>query len=289
MNTCLTLAAIGVHSLFLGCLNSPSLEKSLNGWSSDGHYLYYHLDMARQSSPADQMEKTGPSSDPWDKSVKSILGGDYDGAIAQLEAIEAREPGNYHTAANLGTAYELKGDNEKALHWIKRGIQINPGSHRGTEWLHALILEAKVAAQKGRAIPETQRLMPLPEKLEKETLLEVNGGKRTAAEAFEALSFQLSERLVFVKPKDRWAAECLFSAALLQASFYSVRDGLRLLDIAEEYGFPDAAALSAERSRFQWSIWMGEVQFWVLLVAGGGAGIWIILKVFRRLRDLLSD
>jgi hypothetical protein len=51
-------------------------------------------------------------------------------------------------AANLGTALELLGNKEEALHWIREGIRRNPQSHEGTEWLHAKILEAKIAAQK---------------------------------------------------------------------------------------------------------------------------------------------
>lgn len=288
MKSGLILAALGMHPFFLGCMNSPTLEKSLNGWTSDGHHLSFHLVEAMRSKPWDKLRPGSSAFNSLDMAIEAILKGDYAGAISKLEAIEAREPGSYYTASNLGTAYELNGDNTKALHWIQKGIQLNPNSHRGSEWLHALILEAKLAASDGKVLTPSQRLLPLPEEMEKNTPLTVQGHERTAGEVFEALSFQLEERMVFVKPKDRWVAECLFSAAMLQASFYSAEDGLRLLSLAEQYGFPDAAALAAQRSRFQRSLWMGEVQFWVLLAAGGGAGIWLILAVIRRVRDLTS-
>ena len=69
-------------------------------------------------------------------------------AIKLLQALEKEQPGQYFVAANLGTAFELSGNNEEALHWIKEGIRRNPDSHEGTEWLHATILEAKIAHEK---------------------------------------------------------------------------------------------------------------------------------------------
>ena len=68
-------------------------------------------------------------------------------AIELLEELEKKSPGQYAVAANLGTAYELNGDNRKALEWIKKGVERNPESHFGTEWLHVKILEAKIAIE----------------------------------------------------------------------------------------------------------------------------------------------
>ena len=69
-------------------------------------------------------------------------------AVELLRQLEKERLGEYFVAANLGTAYELSGNNEEALRWINEGIRRNPASHGGTEWLHAKILEAKIAQQK---------------------------------------------------------------------------------------------------------------------------------------------
>jgi tetratricopeptide (TPR) repeat protein len=74
--------------------------------------------------------------------------GDVKNAIAILEELETKTPGQYVTAANLGTAYELNGENQKALDWIKQGINRKSESHYGTEWLHVKILETKLAMEK---------------------------------------------------------------------------------------------------------------------------------------------
>src|SRR6185503_7493595 len=54
----------------------------------------------------------------------------------------------YVVAANLGTAYELHGDLVAARRWIAEAIRRNPYSHEGTEWLHVLILDARMALAK---------------------------------------------------------------------------------------------------------------------------------------------
>jgi hypothetical protein len=46
-------------------------------------------------------------------------------AVELLKKLEAEAPGKYEIAANLGTAYELCGNNLEALHWIKEGIHRN--------------------------------------------------------------------------------------------------------------------------------------------------------------------
>ncbi len=272
----------------LGCMNSPSLEKSLNGWTSDGHHLQFHLSQAMRLSASGKLRRLSSRSDPQDAAVATILGGDYAAGIVMLKELEARKPDDYNTAANLGTAYELAGDNEKALEWIKEGIQRNSRSHQGTEWLHTVILEAKLAAAKGEGLPETTRLVSLPDTVDKSATLVIQGANHKVAEVFAALAYQLEERMVFVKPKDRWVAECLYSLAILQAHLYSVEDALGILGLAEQYGFPDGKLLKSKRQSLERSIWIGKAQHWCVIVIGSVVGILAILFCYRKLAELLS-
>ena len=73
--------------------------------------------------------------------------GDKQKAVALLEELYRRHPNEYNIAANLGTGYELTGNNEKAIELLKKAVAINPASHYGSEWLHIKILEEKIAAQ----------------------------------------------------------------------------------------------------------------------------------------------
>jgi hypothetical protein len=55
----------------------------------------------------------------------------------------------------------LTGKNEKALRWIREGLRRNPNSHSETEWLHVLILEAKIAAAKDPEWIKTHSVLAL--------------------------------------------------------------------------------------------------------------------------------
>jgi len=76
--------------------------------------------------------------------LQAIMQGNYDQGIEKLLQMEDENQNLYATASNLGTAYELKGDNVSAIKWIKEGINRDAFSHYGTEWLHLLILETKL-------------------------------------------------------------------------------------------------------------------------------------------------
>ncbi|HEY1108662.1 MAG TPA: hypothetical protein VGE76_08525 [Opitutaceae bacterium] len=121
-------------------------------------------------------------------------------AIVELEALEQAFPGQYATAANLGTAYELEGKLTDALTWISRGIERNPGSHGGTEWLHVAILKAKL------------KLQADPAWLAQHSVLD-EADTRSAGDIVHAIEHQLNERLVFVQPEDAVVCDLFYQAA----------------------------------------------------------------------------
>lgn len=65
-------------------------------------------------------------------------------ALDILIPLQKEHPEEYVIIANLGTAYELDGQLQNALKFIKKGYEINPESHYGSEWIHIKILEAKI-------------------------------------------------------------------------------------------------------------------------------------------------
>src|SRR5437868_3198766 len=82
------------------------------------------------------------------KSDELASAGKFDADIALLEDAEKKIPGDALIASALGTAFELKGQLGDALDWIREGIKRDAGAHKGSEWLHARILEAKLALAK---------------------------------------------------------------------------------------------------------------------------------------------
>ncbi len=180
--------------------------------------------------------------------------GQFQKAREVLEAAEQAEPGDYAVASNLGTAYELLGENAKALEWIRKGIERKPDSHGGTEWVHVKILEAKLA------------LAADPKWLETHTVLGLDygrnarpariGGAPVAKEKYtvlHGLSYQLRERLKFVKAPDALVGDLLFNLANETAVLGAAQQALGIYELAAEYQAPDAALLK-QRSDYVRSI-----------------------------------
>jgi tetratricopeptide (TPR) repeat protein len=79
-----------------------------------------------------------------DYSVLLLKAGKTKESLDILHELSKHYPNEYQIAANLGTAYELNGDINKAIQFIKRGIELNPNSHDGSEWVHIKVLETKL-------------------------------------------------------------------------------------------------------------------------------------------------
>jgi tetratricopeptide (TPR) repeat protein len=172
-----------------------------------------------------------------DYAVSLVYLGKTEEAVELLERLEKEQPGTYVVAANLGTALELLGRNEEALQWIREGIHRNPQSHQGTEWLHAKILEAKIAQEKDPNYFKKHSVLELdPQQVTSEMTIE--GRTFSPKEVGEALQYQLQERLQFVKPADPAVASLLFDYAAIEARTNILESAKGLLQMAVEYGYP---------------------------------------------------
>jgi tetratricopeptide (TPR) repeat protein len=174
--------------------------------------------------------------------VLLIYQGQYAQAIRLFLTIERRWPGHNETAANLGTALELAGHDAPALKWIRIGIQRNADEHYGTEWLHARILEAKLAAAKDPTYFDRHSITGL---VFEKVLVPVvphelpagNNGKPVKPwELNLALAFQLQERTGFVKPRDPVVANLLHDWATLNLAGGPIESADVLYDLAVTYG-----------------------------------------------------
>jgi tetratricopeptide (TPR) repeat protein len=163
-------------------------------------------------------------------------------AVRLFVEIERLYPGRYQTAANLGTALELLGRDATALRWIRIGMRRNRDAHEGTEWLHARILEAKLALRRDPthlasrsvagvvfapvALPDLPTAYPAG-----------NDGQPVAPHQLNmALTYQLAERLDFVRPEDAIVADLVQDWATLHLAGGSVESAIALYDLALRYG-----------------------------------------------------
>jgi tetratricopeptide (TPR) repeat protein len=183
-----------------------------------------------------------------DYAVALVHRGESKKAVAILEAVEKEHPGEYIVAANLGTAYELSGDLERAKDWIGEGIRRNPKSHDGSEWLHLKILDARQALAKD---PESAKLHGVLDldfgdaaAPRKPTVWPQDSGE--AEGVIKALTYQLSERLAFVPPPDLLIAGMIADLADLLALYRSVDHAIPVYELAIQYK-PARADLIASR------------------------------------------
>lgn len=171
--------------------------------------------------------------------------GEYKKALEIFLEAEKLEPNRYETAANIGTTYELMGQNDSAFKWIDRALKLNPNAHFSSEWLHLKILKIK----------QNKNL-----KIENKNLINVDFGNEVIPKSDlkfieleqlqKAIYYQLSERMTFVKPKDPFVALLLFELGNITAITSDLTTALRNYDKAIEYGF-NSEILSKRYKYFQ--------------------------------------
>lgn len=185
-------------------------------------------------------------SDYSDYGVVLVYLGRYEQARAVFTAIEARQPGLYATAANLGTVYELLGQNERALYWIQRAVRINPRSHYGSEWIHVNILRAKL---RGAGAVNARFLLGTDFGTAATPVTTISQTSLKHLRA--ALYFQLAERMSFIKPKDAVVGQLLFELGNTYALTSDVESALDVYDQARAYGY-GGGVLARRYAYFQW-------------------------------------
>jgi tetratricopeptide (TPR) repeat protein len=221
-----TILTLFPFSKTFACLNGDSkilkdgtfLYEDGEGSVPYGHE-FYEVDFESGIKQLDSLYKATKDLDYLsDKGLLLILLERYEEAIKLYIEIEKIEPDRYSTASNIGTAYELFGQNENALKWIKKSVQLDPKSHKNSEWIHIKILEAKI---KGEQFYTSNFL--LNTEFGSDTLPNSQMSKQQLQDLSDALYYQLNERISFVKPKEEIVAQLLFdlgNIAFLLGNYY---------------------------------------------------------------------
>ena len=235
-------------------VNGEAIRIGARGLTVYIDHLTHHSDETDWHAKRLEVEKTlQPDSDYKVRSdYAAILAhdGEYKKAIQILEEIEHAHPGEYVIAANLGTAYELDGNDVKGLEWIRECLKRNPESHFGTEWLHEKILEAKLEIAKDPNWLKTHSILGMDfggEPKPQMPLKWIEGRQAGAEPVIEALEYQLHERLAFVKPPNPVVADLIFDLANLLALTKSVEHSIAVYDLALKYQPLNADIVSQRR------------------------------------------
>ena len=247
------LGALLVSPSVLACINTPNTDNAghrffPNEFSGEALVEIMMTPRAEQYWRGSNKKVIAAARDRPDFKNLTELGivliyqGKHADAIRLFLEIETLHPGRHETAANLGTALELMGRDSLALRWIRLGIRRDVREHEGTEWLHARILETKIALKNdpryldGRSIAgvrfESVLVPPLPTGYPSGN----DGRPVKPYELEKALSYQLNERLPFVKPKDPVVANLLSDWATLNLAGGPIENAQALYRLAERYG-----------------------------------------------------
>ncbi len=166
-----------------------------------------------------------------DKGLILILQKKYKEALELYLKIEKTNPNRYSTASNIGTIYELIGENEKALDWINKSIKINSKSHSESEWLHSKILEAKINGEK---FYTSEFILGVNFGNEEIPITKLN--KTEIDKLYKSIFFQLNERISFIKPKEKIVAMLLFELGNLSIIKGNFRNAKEIFEKSKEYG-----------------------------------------------------
>ncbi|OOQ56430.1 tetratricopeptide repeat protein [Mucilaginibacter pedocola] len=169
-----------------------------------------------------------------DQGLVLIALGEYKKAISFYQGVEKIAPNRYSTASNIGTAYELIGDNKQALFWIQKAVKLNEHSHYDSEWIHVNILKAKLG---GDELINSKFLLGTD--FGTDSIPHSSLSKAELDSLSPALFYQLNERVSFVKPKDKIVAQLMFDMGNLTFIRGGYKVALGDYALAKEYGYTD--------------------------------------------------
>lgn len=145
-------------------------------------------------------------------------------------------------------AYELAGDNRKALQWVNEVLRRDPAARNGTGWLHLQILDTKLKLGQDPAWLKTRHVIALDDKQLATPDFSYKLGERVLSrrDVETALLNQLKERMMLVKSNDPVVADLLYTLALMQKGTQVYSSASDLLQLAGQYGYAVPARLLAE-------------------------------------------
>ncbi|MBK9586812.1 MAG: hypothetical protein KA099_06925 [Alphaproteobacteria bacterium] len=279
--------ALTPFKVALACLNDGSPEPSENFLQEHDPLKSIRESMTKNPPRLYDERYRNKETDPeffteaHKSALQELLTGDLKKAIGMFLELEQRDQ-LYASAANLGTAYELSGDNHNALKWIKEGLKRNPASHYGTEWLHVAILEAKINLEKDPGYYAEKSVLDMPKRLPADAddiFASFNGQNFNRIQVETALAYQLYERTIFVKPEDIVVADLLYSLSRIAGNKNDFKASFAYLDLAKEYGFKDEKRWKDSLSCFK------EKQYAIetlqpLIMAGLAATLFLLTVLF---------
>lgn len=252
----LSVISVATHA----CINTYALELGYGGLDQE---------TAQKQLAQGHLPKTKSVEDLNDYGVLLIYAHQYDQAIQIYKQIEKLHPNLAKTAANLGTAYELAGQSEKAKYWIEQGMQRDPNIHQGSEWIHVKILDAKIQQQKDSIWIQSHDVLGLDfgQAVEPKAKVKTVQFQHKHYDLDKILlhsQIQMDQRLKFLD-RDPISAQIIFNMANIEMLNYNLAD--KTVDLlyrrAQDIGFHNPKLIESRLEYFQHSKWFRFKAFFV--------------------------
>lgn len=166
-----------------------------------------------------------------DYATSLVYLGEYEKAISIFKEIEEKQPNTYEVASNLGTVFELIGDNKNALIWIEKALKLNDESHHGSEWIHVAILKKKLG------LINSDNILNID--FGNDEIPKTKLNKQQLQQFISDLTYQLSERNQFVKPKEAIVARLYYDLGNALALNLDLESAIKAYKLAKVYGYQD--------------------------------------------------
>ena len=182
----------------------------------------------------DSLERVGISKLDYkglsDYAVITLKIGDRKKAVEILEKLYVQHPKEYNIVANLGTAYEITGNNIRAIELLRKAVSINPRSHYESEWIHVKILEQKLAGK------DYNKIINLGIKDFSAWVIDKNYTFLRNADSLKMqIAYQLHERIAFIAPPDDIIGQLVLDFADIIAKTESRDAAIPFYEYAEHY------------------------------------------------------
>lgn len=233
--------------------NKIDLWALLNNLEDKGPLPYWHHGFggdvslhARKDSlqkiGIDKLDYKGQS----DYAVLELKIGDRKKALEIMEQLYAQHPKEYNIIANLGTAYEVTGNNEKALELLKKAVAINPISHHGSEWIHIAILEQKLGSK------QYDQIINLGIKDFSQWLNDKSYVFTRPADSLKIqIAYQLHERIAFIPWPDSIIGQLVLDFADIVAKTETKDTAVAFYDYAAKYSPALQPTIAARKAFLQ--------------------------------------
>jgi tetratricopeptide (TPR) repeat protein len=164
-----------------------------------------------------------------------IYDGRYQAAIDYMHAYVKLKSSNYSFCSNIGVAHELVGNLDSALYFTQKGLDINPNSHGGSEWIHIKILEAEIAISKDKNWLESNSIFDFP--IAKDSVPTVFPKDFDIKAFVYQCGDQLEERSFFVRKENQ---DPVFSQVILYyadaiAREFDIKNCLKTYELAADH------------------------------------------------------